>query len=230
MRLKSLLAIALVSGVAASAPLGAVLAAPDDMGHAPGGKRIRITYENLTAGQVLSPSVFFSHNASAPTLFKEGEPASFGLMRIAEEGNAGPMLSEAVTKTVGGAFGAYIQGVSVQPGKSRTVELDVDPAHPMISGVFMLVMTNDGFTGINGIKALGLTHPMTMDLYAYDAGTEKNNERADYLIAMRGTARDPENGVVRRHTGIRGDADAPGTWKFDPARPVARITIAPAGR
>src|SRR4051812_24085066 len=72
-------------------PAAAQTMAPDDMGHSVGnGKRVLITYENLMAGQALSPSVFFSHNASAPKLFELGKPASFYLMRIAEEGNAGP--------------------------------------------------------------------------------------------------------------------------------------------
>jgi hypothetical protein len=214
--------------VGASAP---TLSAPGDDGAAAGnGRRVRITYENLTAGQTFSPSVFFSHNRAAPPLFTLGQPASFGLMRIAEEGNAGPLLSATVTKSLGAAYGAAIQGISVLPGRSRSVELEVTPSHPMISGVWMLVMTNDGFTGVNAVDAYDSRRPIVMDLYAYDAGTENNNERGDYLIAMMGTGRDPENGVVQRHSGIRGDADAPGTWKFDPSRPVARITIAPVGR
>jgi len=204
--------------------------APDDMGRSVsgGGKRVLITYENLMAGQTLSPSVFFSHNASAPKLFEPGKPASFYLMRIAEEGNAGPLLAAVVTHAIGGAYGSAITGVATQPGRSRTIALQVDAQHPMISGCFMLVMTNDGFAGVNAINAYNLTRPVTMDLYAYDAGTERNNERASYLIAMQGTDRDPEQGKIMRHSGIRGDADAPGIWKFDPQRPVARITIAPA--
>jgi hypothetical protein len=221
-----------LAAAALAALAGAVLAeAPDDMGKAPGaGKRVTITYENLTAGQVLSPSVFISHNKAAPALFVPGKPAPFSTMRIAEEGNAGPFLSAVVTKTFGGAFGSAAQGIAVQPGMSRTVELEVTREFPLISGIFMLVMTNDGFTGVSGVDAYRLTRPQTIDLMAWDAGTERNNERGDYLIAMEGTERDPENGVVTRHTGIRGDADAPGAWKFDPAKPVARITIAPAGQ
>src|SRR5437016_2174200 len=76
--------------------------ATDDMGHSVSGngRQVLITYENLMAGQVLSPSVFFSHNASAPKLFEVGKPASFYLMRIAEEGNAGPLLSAVVTHAI----------------------------------------------------------------------------------------------------------------------------------
>lgn len=214
--------------LALSAP---ALSAPEDNGAAAGnGRRVRITYENLTAGQVFSPSVFFSHNGAAPPLYMEGQPAPFGLMRIAEEGNAGPLLSASIVKTIGGAYGAATQGITVTPGRSRTVELEVTPEHPLITGAWMLVMTNDGFTGVSAIDAYNARRPIVMSLYAYDAGTENNNERGDSLIAMMGTGRDPENGMVQRHRGIRGDADAPGTWKFDPSRPVARITIAPVGR
>jgi hypothetical protein len=205
--------------------------APDDMGNQAGsGKRVRITYDNLTAGQVFSPSVFISHNKAAPALFEAGKPAPFPTMRIAEEGNAGPLLSAIVAKTFGGAFGSAITGISVLPGKSRSVDIEVTPDFPMLSGIWMLVMTNDGFTGISDVNAYALTRPMSMDLFAWDAGTERNNERGDYLIAMEGTDRDPEGGVVARHTGIRGDADAPGAWKFDPQKPVARITITPLAR
>jgi hypothetical protein len=220
-------ALAVLVAVAA-AP---ALSAPEDSGMAAGqGRRVQITYENLTAGQVFSPSVFISHNRAAPPLFMEGQPAPFGLMRIAEEGNVGPLLSGSVVKTFGGAYGSANQGISVTPGHSRTVELEVTAEHPLVTGVWMLVMTNDGFAGVNAVDAYNMRRPVAMDLYAMDAGTENNNERGSDLIAMMGTGRDPENGTVQRHRGLRGDADAPGTWKFDPSRPVARITIAPAAR
>lgn len=189
--------------------------------------RVRITYENLTSGQVFSPSVFFTHNSSAPPLFKEGEPAVFGLMRIAEEGNAGPLLSAEIVKKIGGPYGTAVQGISTPPGAKRSVDIEVTRDHPLISGAWMLVMTNDGFTGVNGINAGELAASKTIDLFAYDAGTENNNEKKSYLIAMMGTDRDPENGMIRKHPGIRGDADAPSDWKWDTGKPVARITLTP---
>lgn len=212
---------------------GTALAQNDGSSHATdgdgaSGKHVWIIYENLTAGQVFSPSVFFSHNESAPPLFTEGQPASFLLQRIAEEGNIGPLLSQRLTKVRGGAYRQAVVGLSAQPGMRRTVNLLVTEDHPLVTGAFMLVMTNDGFSGIQSIDAYSLEEPLEIELFAYDAGTENNNEMGDYLIAMEGTGRDPENGVVLRHEGLRGDADAPGFWKFDPAQPVARITIRPA--
>jgi hypothetical protein len=148
-------------------------------------------------------------------------------MRIAEEGNAGPLLSAEIVKKIGGPFGTAVQGISTPPGAKRSLEIEVTRDHPMLSGALMLVMTNDGFTGINAVNAYELSQPRTFDLMAYDAGTEKNNEKKSHLIAMMGTERDPENGVVSKHQGIRGDADAPADWKFETDKPVARITIAP---
>lgn len=192
-----------------------------------GARMVTITYENLTTGQVFSPAVFMTHNMEAPPLFKEGMEASFGLMRIAEEGNAGPLLSAVVVPGITGPFGAAVTSISTLPGQTRTVDVQVTPEHPMLSGAWMLVMTNDGFTGVNGVDAYAMTAPMTMDLMAYEAGTERNNERAPYLVAKMGTDRDPEGGVVQRHAGVRGDADLTPDRRFDPDRPVARITIAP---
>ncbi|WP_243369341.1 spondin domain-containing protein [Microvirga solisilvae] len=223
-----MLAATLVLGLVSTTAALAQSKPTSDSMNAPGqGKRVRITIENLTTSQTLSPPVFVSHNSKAPPLFKEGEEASFGLMRIAEEGNAGPLLSSVVTKNIGEEFGAVGSGTAILPGQSRVVELEVTREFPMVSGATMLVMTNDGFTGINGVNAYELSAPRRMDLMAYDAGTEKNNERKSHLIAMMGTERDPENGKVEMHTGIRGDADAPADWKFDPSKPVARITLTP---
>lgn len=216
------LAIGLLSAASALAQT-----APATQDLKAGSKHIRITYENLTTGQGFSPPAFMSHNGSAPPLFKEGEKAAFGLMRLAEEGNPAPLLDDA-GKMMGKAIGMAATGLPTPPGKkSHAIEIEVTRDHPMVSGAWMLGMTNDGFTGISAVNAYEMREPKTMELMAYDAGTEKNNEKKGSLIAMMGTDRDPEGGVVAMHKGIRGDADAPAEWKFDPAKPVARITITP---
>lgn len=159
---------------------------------------------------------------------KHRQPAPFPLQRIAEEGNTGPLLTAKITKVLGGAYLHAVDTIAVQPGKARSFAVRVSPEHPLITGAFMLAMTNDGFSGISAVDAYTLDEPTTIELYAWDAGSENNNERGEYLIAMAGTERDPENGVVHRHEGLRGDADAPGFWKFDPERPVGLLTITPA--
>ncbi|MBN9037671.1 MAG: spondin domain-containing protein [Rhizobiales bacterium] len=197
------------------------------MGKADSGRLVAITIENLTTGQGFSPAFFATHGADAAPLFKLGEPASEALWNVAEAGNIGP-FSGAAAGAIGTTYGAASLAIHTPPGASRTVYIKVDKDHPLLSGVFMLGMTNDGFSGVSSVDAYSLTGPMTVNALAYDAGSEKNNEKRGYLGALGdGNMRDPENGVVTRHTGIRGNADAPAAWKFDPAAPVARITLAP---
>lgn len=207
-------------GMGATSTMGA-------MGKADAGRLVAITIENLTTGQGFSPAFFATHGAGAAPLFKLGEPAGEALWNVAEAGNVGP-FSGAAAGAIGTTYGAASLAIHTPPGASRTLYIRVDKDHPLLSGVFMLGMTNDGFSGVSAIDAYDLTGPMTVDAPAYDAGSEKNNEKRGYLGALGGgNVRDPENGVVTRHTGIRGDADAPAAWKFDPAAPVARITLAP---
>ena len=170
-----------------------------------------------------------SHDGSAPALFKEGEKASFGLTQLAEEGNPGPLAGEA-GKMMGKSVGMAKVAQPVMPGMKDMLEIEVSREHPMVSGAWMLGMSNDGFAGISGVNAYELTQPRTIEVMAMEAGTEKNNEKKSALIALMGTERDPEGGVVQKHAGIKGDADAPAAWKFDPMKPVARVTIAPATR
>jgi hypothetical protein len=210
----------------AAAALTGALATSVVLAQSAGTKKVRITYQNLTTGQAFSPSVFMSHNGSAPKLFGMGTKASPGLARLAEDGNVAP-IADMAGKMMGRAMGMSDIGLPTMPGGTGMVELTVDRSHPMISGGWMLSMTNDGFTGLSGVNAYELREPRTIDVVAYDAGSEKNNERRPYLVALMGIQRDPDGGVVTRHKGIRGDADAPAAWKFDPKRPVARVTITP---
>ena len=114
------------------------------------------------------------------------------------------------------------------PGQSRTIYIYVDDKHPLIDAAWMLGNTNDGFSGFTGVDAFHLSETMTFDVRGYDAGSEKNNEKKGFLGALGGgNDRDPENGLIAYHTGIRGDADAPIAWNWDVSKPVAHITITP---
>ena len=209
-----------------AAALCGAIAATAVIAQGPDTKRVRITYQNLTPGQGFAPSVFMSHNAAAPKLYAMGGRASFGLAQLAETGNVGPVAVEAGTMA-GKSVGKPAIGLPTMPGGTGYVDVEVSRAHPMVSGAWMLGMTNDGFSGISGVNAYELDRPRTMDAMAMDAGSEKNNERKPYLVALMGTQPDPERGTVKRHAGIRGGADAPAAWKFDASRPVARVTITP---
>jgi hypothetical protein len=193
-------------------------------------RSFEITVMNLTpsdtmeSGQPFSPQLFVTHNQSAEPLFKVGQAASFGLQRMAEEGNSGPVLSAVIVPMLGKSYGHATTQISILPGQSRSTYITTTSAFPMLSAFWMLVRTNDGFTGLDAIDLWNINDEKTIELGAYDAGTERNNEKAPFLVAKMGSNRDPENGVVRMHPGLKGGSDAPASWKFDPNL-VARITI-----
>lgn len=190
---------------------------------------IQVTIENLTTGQNFSPAFVASHAADAEPLFELGEPATEPLWSVAEGGNIGPFSSAAAAALADGNLGDAVVAVHTPPGATRTFYITVTEADPLLSGVFMLGMTNDGFSGFSGVDAFALTGPLTLDLQGFDAGSEKNNEARGFLGALGGgNMRDEEGGVVTVHTGIRGDADAPIEWNFDPNL-VARVTFTPVG-
>jgi len=139
-----------------------------------------------------------------------------GMVLVAKGKDGGATLADAAL------------AIHTLPGQTRTFVIHVDKDHPLIDGVWMLGNTNDGFSGISGIDAYSLTAPMTISPRGYDAGSEKNNEKKGYLGTLGGgNMRDPENGVVTYHAGIRGDADAPKSWNWDVEKPVAEVTLAP---
>jgi hypothetical protein len=190
-------------------------------------KLIMITIENVLSGQPFSPTVVESHTADAAALFELGDKAGEELVAVAEGGNTA-MYALAAAMNKDSTIGDAQLAIYTLPGQKRTFFVRVDEAHPLLDGVWMLGNTNDGFSGFTGIDAFSLTDPMTIEVRAYDAGSENNNEKTGLLGSLgAGNDRDPENGVIAYHTGIRGDADAPNDWNWDVNAPVAHVTFTP---
>lgn len=192
--------------------------------HAAGGRRVAIEYRDLSGTQDVSSAPFVSH-VPGFRLWEAGKPATLLIQELAENGNPEFILGTAVgdPKT----FLDEAVGLPNLPGRGRRVELRVDAAHPLVSGGWMLGHTNDGFAGIVGIDAYHLTKPMTVDVFPLDAGTKKDSETKAETAALGGLGRTPEHGVIGPHAGIRGDADIPASFKFDPSKPIGRVTITP---
>jgi hypothetical protein len=192
---------------------------------APGGAATYdVTITNLTTGQPFTPPILVSHRP-AIGLFEVGEPASLGILEIAENGNLAPLLAalddaKHVADVVV-AVGAPIP--PLLPGQSITAELATERGAKFFSFAAMLICTNDGFTGVNTLK---LPERIGRSVVAYgagyDAGTEINTEDFADIVPPcppltgvpstdAGTgASDPalaENGVIRHHPGIQGVAD-----------------------
>lgn len=221
------------------ATLGMVLAAACSLAQpaAAQAPAYQITFKNLTSnaaatgaattqtGQRLSPPVFITHNADY-TPYTVGQAAPETIWRIAEGGNRSFLLNEA-NALIGTSVLSVAAPLSapLPQQDSVTVTVNADASHRYLSFASMLGWTNDGFVGVSGLDLSAITGTVTINLYGYDAGSEKNNEANGFLGALGlGNARDPEGGVITSHLGIRGDANAPAAWNWLPG-PAASLTI-----
>jgi hypothetical protein len=242
--------IRLPLAVTGAAALG-LAAVPSAMAERADTFRVRIT--DLTSGQPMTPPVVATHRGE-DQIFDVGQPASFDLKEIAENGNNAPLLSSLggdpdVSEVVEAPGGPL-----VPPGKPGSATFDdrtrftitTDGGARRLSFAMMLICTNDGFTGVNGLKLP--THVgdrVTVRTNAYDAGTELNTEDfADIVPPCQSligvTSSDPgtgtsnpalaEGGVIRHHEGILGGSDlVPAIHGWDTTRPVARISVRAIG-
>lgn len=188
-----------------------------------------IEIHNLTlptvegGSQVFSPPILAMHGPSV-RMFRVGSFASGELSLIAEDGDTGPMLArlEGSRKVA-----AVITGDGpIPPGGSATYELEAAGPFSRLSLAFMLVNTNDGFSGVDRLR---LPHggSVSYQLRTWDAGSEQNTELATDIpgpcCGSPGQGPD-EHLPIRPHPGIQGIGD------LDPADygwtdPAARLTI-----
>jgi hypothetical protein len=223
-----------------------------------GDRTYEVTITNLTSGQPLTPPVVATHRGR-DQLFRVGLPASVGVREIAENGNNSPLLAflEADPFNRISAFTQAGMGPLVPEGTpggvedppsgpefpdSVTFEITADRGADRLSFVSMLVCTNDGFTGANGLRLPSRVGRMvTADTAGYDAFTEINEEDFAHIVppcqgligvssgeAGEGVSNPAlaEGGVISHHQGIRGGNDLlPEVHGWDTDEPVATITV-----
>jgi hypothetical protein len=211
------------------------------------GPRYRVTVRALTDGQPLTPPVVVTHGADFD-LFEVGQIASVGVKEVAENGNV-PALATALAQSEGvdqvktGSRPIVPSGLpgSEMFADSQTLVFRASADAAYLSFVSMLICTNDGITGVNGLALpdeVGET--VRVGMAGYDAGTEVNTEDfADIVPPCQGLVgvssgeagsgvSNPalfENGVIHHHDGIAGGADLTSIHDWDTARPVARIVV-----
>jgi hypothetical protein len=209
-----------------------------------------VTIDNLTAGQPLTPPVVATHRA-ATRMFTVGQPASFALKEIAENGNLAPMIAQLgadkhVSDSVAAAAPLVPAGLpgSAMFGDSVTLTVTASEGAKFLSFASMLICTNDGFTGVDSLRLpKDVGHSIVVRPAGYDAGTETNTEDfADIVPPCQalvgvssgepgaGTSNPAlaEGGVIHHHPGIAGGADlipAIHGW----TDPVAEITVERVG-
>jgi hypothetical protein len=209
-----------------------------------------VTITNLTDGQPLTPPLVATHRA-ATGIFTVGDPASFGLKEIAENGNLAPMIARLesdkhVADSVAAGAPLVPAGLpgSAMFGDSVTLALSASEGAKFLSFASMLICTNDGFTGVDSLrlpKEVG--ESVTARSAGYDAGTEVNTEDfADIVPPCQGLVgvssgkpgtgtSNPalaEGGVIHHHPGIAGGADlVPAVHGW--TDPVAEIIVERVG-
>jgi hypothetical protein len=197
----------------------------------------QITIKNLSPN-VLSPAAFITHDAGFD-LFDLGVAASSAVELLAETGNPADVISLAASS--GSVFDYQVaSGGILAQGFTGKVVINADLAHPWLSFMSMMGISNDGFIGgTTGDGAISLFSG-GLPLYGtyviepadvWDAGTEVNDEAYGSVGALGGgNGGTDENGVITlNHPGILGIGGVDGIpvdrdWT---GGSVAQITIAP---
>jgi hypothetical protein len=211
-RLALITSLALVLLAASSTPA----TAQQDADARGGARTYRVTLVNLTASQPLSPPLLATHTRGVD-VFTVGRPASEGLRAIAEDGNNALLAS-----ALDGIPGVHAVVASAEPlhrvgGPGSAVmrtTIEAAGAANRLSIATMLICTNDGFTGVDGVRLPGGFVPTFHLTQAYDAGTEANEQTAATIVDPCGAIgpvaipgdglnqRPATSGVIAMHPGI----------------------------
>ena len=201
------------------------------------------TSDNIAYTGLLSPVVWAVHDASMH-LFTPGMPASTGIERVAEDGNATPLATQ-----VSGEAGVLASGVANQPdggspaplapGQVYTFTVTPDMDHPFLSLASMVAPSNDTFMafGPDGIRLLDeqgaprssedIAADIEASLAAWDAGTEHNQSGA---IGPDQTPRQagPDTGANEGNGTVRLLDDT--VWRYPAVNHAIRVTLTPIQR
>jgi len=225
--MRSMRRFALLAGIGA---VGLLAFAPSAIAQ---DREYEVTITNETLGQPLTPPVVATHHGRH-AVFDVGQPASLGVREIAENGNSAPLLAflEADPFNEFAGFAESTKGPLVPPGVPGDVEFDQSVTlEDVVAGgranrlswVSMLICTNDGFTGVDGLNLPDkIGKSTTESTNSYDAFTEENTQ--DYVDivppcqVLIGDTPDPpesgtavsnpelaEGGVITHHAGILED-------------------------
>jgi Spondin_N len=199
------IALALLAAAALAVP--AVAWSDDDGGdHATRSWDVTITNLTPAGSQPLSPPLFVVHSKRAD-VWSLGDIATHPVAAIAEDANNAP--AESALADLQGVRDVFTgAGAPIPPAATRTYTVETRGDFNRLSVVTMLVNTNDAFTGLDSLRLSG--HGGTLRTRAYDAGSEVNNEDADFIpgpCCNHPFVRAPEGALIRMHGGITGVGD-----------------------
>ncbi len=134
---------------------------------------LSIKVTNLTQGLYFTPIITSAHTSDSH-IFMSGTEATAELQAMAEGGDISglaTLLSNADANTNENPAGGLLA-----PGMSTTYMLTNDSANTHLSMAAMILPSNDGFVGLDSWEIPSEAGTYTINLNAYDAGTEANNE------------------------------------------------------
>lgn len=136
---------------------------------------LTITVSNLTRGMYFTPLLVAAH-APEDRVFTSGTAASTSLQAMAEGGDISGLSGDLAA--VGATISENAAGGLLAPGANATADINTDSseANTHLTVVAMMLPTNDGFIGLNGIEIPSEPGTYVFNVNAYDAGTEANDE------------------------------------------------------
>ncbi|MCU7917531.1 MAG: spondin domain-containing protein [Candidatus Thiodiazotropha sp. (ex Dulcina madagascariensis)] len=207
---------------------------------------ISVEITNLTHAIYFTPLLVAAHDRNTH-LFQLSAPASDSLQAMAEGGDLSGLIND-----LQASGGEYVVDPAVgllAPGASANASIDRHGKRTRyLSLVGMLLPTNDGFVGLDGLRIPKKKGTYTYFLYGYDAATEANDEiiTGGGAPDTPGIPADPgdnagvgaianvapdHNRTVHLHRGVIGDSDPLGGESDLDARvhrwqgPVARLVV-----
>lgn len=195
------------------------------------GEAITVTVTNTLeeGGTFLTPVWFGFHDGENFDLWTDGEAASGGLERIAEDGVVEGIAAEFNQEVGDGGVDATIIGGlgvpgPIDPGESASFTLNVNPdqvGQGFFTWATMVIPSNDAFLASPDDPLQdfifdedgNFAGPLVIERFGndvLDAGTEVNTEEdAAFLNQTAPDQGTPENGVVRQHEGFNGSEGNP---------------------
>ena len=210
----------LTLGILASLTLTACGGSSKNNSHSPK-KAYKVTVRNVTASQPFSPAAVIVH-LPAYSAFKPGQAASTALEHLAESGSNKQLLAEAQTNKA--VISSKSGNGAIPPGGMETISISVPQSTTgfKLTLASMLVNTNDGFASrtTSTIADLNVGDSVDMNLLAWDAGTEVNDEASGVPGPASGgsgfdASRQGDTNFVAIHRGVVTKADGLLTSKLN---------------
>ncbi len=166
-------------------------------------REIEVEITNLTNATYFTPLLVAAHGPNLH-LFEVATSASAALQAMAEGGDLAGLIDDVVAAN--GRYVADPAGGLLAPGGSATATLEIDARTRYLSTTAMLLPTNDGFVGLDGMVIPRQAGVYTVYLNGYDAGTEANDEliTGGGMPGVPGIPADPSGGAGTGGTGVAG--------------------------